>query len=36
MAEAREETINVAEARKQLSNLLERVAVGRETILMQR
>src|SRR6266849_5758497 len=33
---AREETINVAEAKKQLSTLLGRVAFGKETILITR
>ena len=36
MGKLREETINVAEAKKQLSNLLGRVAFGRETILIMR
>lgn len=36
MVRAREETINVAEAKKQLSNLLGRVAFGGETILIMR
>src|SRR5258708_29640359 len=36
MERPREETINVAEAKKQLSNLLGRVAFGRETILIMR
>jgi len=33
---AHEETINVAEAKKQLSTLLGRVAFGKETILIMR
>jgi prevent-host-death family protein len=33
---AKEESINVAEAKEQLSNLLGRVAFGRETILITR
>jgi len=33
---AREETVNVAEAKKQLSTLLGRVAFGKETILIMR
>lgn len=36
MGRAREETINVAEAKKRLSTLLGRVAFGRETILIMR
>ena len=36
MNRAHEETINVAEAKKRLSNLLGRVAFGRETILITR
>jgi prevent-host-death family protein len=36
MSMAREETINVAEAKKQLSTLLGRVAFGKETILIMR
>ena len=36
MTRAREEAINVAEAKKQLSNLLGRVAFGKETILIMR
>jgi prevent-host-death family protein len=36
MGRAREEMINVAEAKKHLSNLLGRVAFGRETILIMR
>jgi prevent-host-death family protein len=36
MATPREETINVAEAKKQLSTLLGRVAFGKETILIMR
>ena len=36
MVRAREETINVAEARKRFSTLLERVAFGKETILIMR
>ena len=36
MGRAREEAINVAEAKKQLSNLLGRVAFGGETILIMR
>ena len=36
MVRAREEKINVAEARKRLSMLLERVAFGRESILIMR
>lgn len=36
MVRAREETINVAEAKKHLSNLLGRVAFGGETILIMR
>lgn len=36
MAKTREQTINVAEAKKQLSTLLGRVAFGRESILIMR
>jgi len=36
MSRANEETINVAEAKKQLSTLLGRVAFGKETILIMR
>jgi prevent-host-death family protein len=36
MVRTREETINVAEAKKQLSTLLGRVAFGKETILIMR
>jgi prevent-host-death family protein len=36
MSKVREETINVAEAKKRLSTLLGRVAFGRETILIMR
>jgi Antitoxin of toxin-antitoxin stability system len=36
MVRAREETINVAEAKKGLSTLLGRVAFGKETILIMR
>jgi antitoxin (DNA-binding transcriptional repressor) of toxin-antitoxin stability system len=36
MVRAREETINVAEARKQLSTLLRHVAFGKETTLIMR
>lgn len=36
MARAREETINVAEAKKRFSTLLGRVAFGKETILIMR
>lgn len=36
MRRAPEEAINVAEAKKQFSNLLGRVAFGRETILIMR
>jgi prevent-host-death family protein len=36
MRRANEESINVAEAKEQLSNLLGRVAFGRETILITR
>jgi prevent-host-death family protein len=36
MGRAREETINVAEAKKHLSTLLGRVAFGKETILIMR
>jgi prevent-host-death family protein len=36
MARAREDTINVAEAKKKLSTLLGRVAFGKETILIMR
>lgn len=36
MGRAREETINVAEAKKRLSTLLGRVAFGKETILIMR
>jgi prevent-host-death family protein len=36
MVRAHEETINVAEAKKQLSTLLGRVAFGKETILIMR
>ena len=36
MVTPREETINVAEAKKQLSTLLGRVAFGKETILIMR
>ena len=36
MARAREEMINVAEAKKRLSTLLGRVAFGKETILIMR
>jgi prevent-host-death family protein len=36
MGRIREETINVAEAKKQLSTLLGRVAFGKETILIMR
>jgi len=36
MGTAREETINVADAKKQFSTLLGRVAFGKETILIMR
>ena len=36
MSRTREETINVAEAKKHLSTLLGRVAFGKETILIMR
>jgi prevent-host-death family protein len=36
MSREPDETINVAEAKKQLSTLLERVAFGKETILIMR
>jgi antitoxin (DNA-binding transcriptional repressor) of toxin-antitoxin stability system len=36
MVRAREETINVAEAKKRLSTLLGRIAFGKETILIMR
>lgn len=36
MSRAHEESVNVAEAKKQLSNLLGRVAFGGETILITR
>jgi prevent-host-death family protein len=36
MSRMREETINVAEAKKHLSTLLGRVAFGKETILIMR
>lgn len=36
MGRTREERVNVAEAKKQFSNLLGRVAFGKETILIMR
>ena len=36
MGRTREETVNVAEAKKQFSDLLGRVAYGRETIVITR
>ena len=36
MGRTREATVNVAEAKKQFSNLLGRVAFGKETILIMR